>query len=146
MRTIFFLAAILVAALAWPSPARAQVTDSERAAARELFKEGDELQRTGKFTEALDKFQRAQKVYSAPTNELRIAECQAALGQLVEATESYRTALRMPLPPGSPPAFQAAVDQAKTELAQVEPRVPKLVVHVAPANANPQLQIGRAHV
>jgi hypothetical protein len=142
MRTIAFLvSAILVAALAWPSLARAQVTDSERAAARELFKEGDELQRTGKFSEALDKFQRAQKVYSAPTNELRIAECQAALGQLVEATESYRSALRMPLPPGSPQAFQAAVDQAKTELAQVEPRVPKLIVRVTPPNANPQLQI-----
>jgi hypothetical protein len=142
MRTIApLVSAILLVALAWPLEAYAQVTDSERAAARELFKEGDELQRAGKFTEALDKFQRAQKVYSAPTNELRIAECQAALGQLVEATESYRSVLRMPMPPGSPQAFQAAVDQARTELAQVEPRVPKLVVHVTPPNANPQMQI-----
>jgi len=47
----------------------------------------------------------------------------------------------MPLPAGSPQAFQAAVDQAKMELAQVEPRVPKLVVQVTPANANPQLLI-----
>ena len=54
MRPILFLGtASLAAALAWPCPARAQVTDSERAAARELFKEGDELQRTAKFAEAL---------------------------------------------------------------------------------------------
>jgi hypothetical protein len=142
MRTLAFLATpALLLTLAWSPPLWGQVTDAERAAARELFKEGDDLQRAGKMAEALDKFQRAQKVYSAPTNELRIAQCQAALGRLAESAESYRTVLRMPLPAGSPPAFQAAVDQAKTELAQVEPRVPKLVVQVAPTNANPQLLI-----
>jgi hypothetical protein len=142
MRTLAFLATpALLLTLAWSPPLLGQVTDAERAAARELFKEGDDLQRAGKMAEALDKFQRAQKVYSAPTNELRIAQCQAALGKLAESAESYRTVLRMPLPAGSPPAFQAAAEQAKTELAQVEPRVPKLVVQVAPANANPQLLI-----
>ena len=105
--------------------ARAQVSDAERAGARELFKEGDQLQRAGHFAEALDKFQRAQQVFAAPTNLLRIAECDAALGRLVESAEAYREVLRTPLPAGSPPAFQAAVDQAKAELSQVEPRVPK---------------------
>jgi hypothetical protein len=136
---------ILVAAASvgsWVSTAHAQVGDAERAAARTLFQEGDTLQRAGKFTEALDKFQRAQQVFSAPTNMLRIAECDAALGRLVESEESYRAVVRTPLPTGSPPAFQAAVDQARAELAQVEPRVPKLVVQVEPANVpSPQLQI-----
>jgi hypothetical protein len=131
-----------VTVLSWSTPAAAQVTESERAAARQLFKEGDELQRVGKFTDALDKFQRAQQVFSAPTNVLRIAECEAALGHLVASAESYRALVRTPLPAGSPPAFQAAVDQARGELAQVEPRVPKLVVQVEPPNvAAPQLQI-----
>ena len=106
-------------------PALAQVSDAERAGARELFKEGDQLQRAGHFAEALDKFQRAQQVFAAPTNLLRIAECEAALGRLVESAEAYREVLRTPLPAGSPPAFQAAVDQAKAELSQVEPRVPE---------------------
>ncbi|HEX3345752.1 MAG TPA: hypothetical protein VHS09_14310 [Polyangiaceae bacterium] len=128
--------------LAWSTPAHAQVTEAERAAARQLFKEGDELQRAGKLTEALDKFQRAQQVFSAPTNVLRIAECNAALGHLVVSAESYRALVRTPLPAGSPPAFQAAVDQARAELAQVEPRVPKLVVQVDPPGVpGPQLQI-----
>jgi hypothetical protein len=132
----------LLVALAGSPPARAQVNDAERAAARELFKEGDELQRGGKFTEALDKFQRAERVYSAPTNVLHIAECQAALGQLVESAESYRVAIRTPLAAGSPQAFQTAIDQAKGELVQLEPRVPKLVVQVAPATATSvQMQI-----
>ena len=120
--------------------AAADVNDAERAAARDLFKQGDELQRAGKFAEALDKFQRAEQVIQAPTNVLRVAECQAALGKLVEASESYRTVIRWTLQPGSPQAFQSAVDQAKGELAQVEPRVPKLLVQATPAQVqNAQL-------
>jgi hypothetical protein len=146
MRTLRLLLLLAVpcaaSALSWSVPARAQVTESERAAARQLFKEGDELQRAGKFTEALDKFQRAQQVFSAPTNVLRIAECDAALGHLVASAESYRALIRTPLPAGSPAAFQAAVDQARGELSQVEPRVPKLIVQVEPPNVpGPQLQI-----
>ena len=115
------------------SPGRAQVSDAERAAARDLFKQGDELQHAAKFADALDKFQRAQQVFSAPTNMLRIAECQAWLGRLVESAESYRAVVRTPLPAGSPQAFQAAVDQARGELGQLEPRVPKVTVQVTPA-------------
>ena len=140
MRTLVFLAALGAAAAAWPSVASADVNDAERGAARDLFKQGDELQRAGKFAEALDKFQRAEQVIQAPTNVLRVAECQAALGKLVEASESYRTVIRWTLQPGSPPAFQSAVDQAKGELAQVEPRVPKLIVQATPAQVqNAQL-------
>ena len=143
MRTPAWLLLVLLAGVAGaPSPAHAQVSDAERAAARDLFRQGDELQRAGKFVDALDKFQRAQKAYSAPTNVLRIAECQAALGQLVEAAESYRAVARTSLPPGSPAAFQAAVEQAKAELSQVEPRIPRLVVQVTPPHApDPQMWI-----
>jgi hypothetical protein len=137
MRKSHFLLAAALAGPAWATQARAQVSEAERAAARELFRQGDELQRASKFVEALDKFQRAQQVHAAPTNLLRIAECDAAIGRLVESAETYRAVLRTPLAAGStPPAFQAAVDQARAELEQVVPRVPKLVVQVqAPAGA-----------
>src|SRR5580704_2093728 len=123
----------LALALSWATVARAQVSDAERAAARELFHAGDELQRAGHFAEALDRFQRAQQVFRAPTNLLRIAECDAALGRLVESAEAYREVVRTTLPPDAPAAFQAAVAQANAELAQVEPRVPRVVVQVQPA-------------
>jgi hypothetical protein len=136
-----------VAGVAIAPAAHAQVGDAERAGARELFKQGDTLQRAGKFAEALDKFQRAQQVFPAPTNVLRVAECDAALGHLVESTEAYREVLRTPLPANAPPAFQAAVDQAKAELSQVEPRVPKVVVQVQPAGVQgPQMQIDGQNV
>src|ERR1700678_2428558 len=113
----FFLLPAL--ALCWAPTARAQVSDAERVAARELFHAGDELQRAGHFAEALDKFQRAQQVFHAPTNLLRIAECDAALGRLVESAEAYREVARTSLASDAPPAFQAAVEQARAELAQV---------------------------
>ena len=138
--TSFSIASIASIALA--VPAFAQVSDSQRAGARDLFKAGDQLQRSGQFADALDKFQRAQRVFPAPTNVLRIAECDAALGRLVESAEAYREVLRTPLPAGAPPAFQAAVDQAKAELSQVDPRVPKLTVVVLPAGVQgPEMQI-----
>jgi hypothetical protein len=143
MRTRFFLPLLVAFAVtSWPSPVRAQVGDAERAAARDLFKQGDQLQRAGNFTDALDRFQRAQQVIQAPTNVLRIAECQAALGKLVESAESYRSVVRWPLAPGAPAAFQSAIDQAKGELAQIEPRVPKMLVQVTPSGvANESLVI-----
>jgi hypothetical protein len=147
MRTIPLLLAFSSLVLCPIRPAFAQVSDAERAAARDLFKQGDQLQRAGQFSEALDKFQRAQQVFSAPTNLLRIAECDAALGRLVESAEAYREVLRTPLPAGAPPAFQAAVDQAKAELSQVEPRVPKLVVQMQPAGVqNARMQIDGQNV
>src|SRR5258708_11075172 len=106
-RSLCFLLCASLLALA--APARGQVTDSQRAAARDLFKEGDALQRAGKLAEALDKFQRAQAVFDAPTNLLRIAECEAALGRLVESAEAFRAVLPAPLPAGAPPALPAAV-------------------------------------
>ncbi|MDP9037217.1 MAG: hypothetical protein M3O50_20660 [Myxococcota bacterium] len=133
MRTLAVLVVSGVVLLGRACPAHAQAGDAERAAARELFKEGDELQRAGKFADALDKFQRAQFAYRAPTNQLRVAQCEAALGRLVEAADSYRAVAHTPLAPGSPPPFQAAVDQAGTELAQLEPRVPRLVLQLQPA-------------
>ena len=140
-----FLAAALAVTLA--GTAGAQVTDAERAAARDLFTKGDAAQRAGNYAEALDDFSRAQQIFSAPTNLLRIAECQALVGKLVESTETYKTILRTPLPAGSPPAFQAAIDQAKGELPQVEPRVPKVTITVDPKNVqNAQMQIDGVNV
>ncbi len=147
MRTLLCFLAPGAALLLLATPSQGQVTESQRAAARDLFKEGDALQRSGKLVEALDKFQRAQAVFDAPTNQVRIAECEAALGRLVESSEAYRSVLRVQLPAGSPPAFQAAVDQARAELAQVEPRVPRLVIDVQPTKApGMQLQIDGQNV
>ena len=146
MRKLLFVGLLLGASpLLFPSVARAQVSDADRAAARDLFFEGVKLQNDGKFPEALDRFNRAQRIFSAPTHLLHVAECQVATGLLVEGAETYRTLVRTPLPPGSPAAFTQAQGQGAAELAQVEPRIPTVKIDVAPQNvANLQVQIDGA--
>lgn len=127
-------ATLAAALLASPRIALAQVSEADRQAARDLFQTGYQLQQAGNYAEALDKFKRAQAVFSAPTNLLHIAECEAQLGLLVESAETYRGLIGMPLPTGAPAAFSAAQTQGKAELQQVESRIPKVRIEVAPAN------------
>ncbi|HSQ63658.1 MAG TPA: PEGA domain-containing protein, partial [Polyangiaceae bacterium] len=126
-----------MATAALPSTARAQqpVSDADRNTARDLYKEGWALQQAGKYTDALDKYQRSIAVYSAPTTAFRIAQCKAALGQLVEAAEELRAVRDVQLPANAPEAFVKAKQEAATELQSVEPRIPKLKINVTPANA-----------
>jgi hypothetical protein len=132
------LACILLLVVAFPSVALGQggaVSDADREAARNLFKEGFTLQAAGSYADALDRFRRSQQVYPAPTALLHIAECEAKLGRLVEAAETYRTLAREPLPPNPPPPFVAAQAQGAAELQQIEPRIPHIRIDVTPVNA-----------
>src|SRR5690242_2791819 len=111
----------------------AQMSEGEKkAAARAAYQAGVQLQDQGKPAEALEKFQGAQKLYDAPTHLLHIAECQALLGKLVEASETYQSMIVKPLPAGSPDAFVQAVDQAKAEAPGLRARIPTLKVTVKP--------------
>ena len=68
-----------------PAPAAPTVSDADRLNAREQFASGIEAQQQGRWADALLAFQRAQALFSAPTNMLHMAECMAQLGRLVEA-------------------------------------------------------------
>ncbi|MEO7110119.1 MAG: PEGA domain-containing protein [Polyangiaceae bacterium] len=124
---------LLATALLTISPrAFAQASDADRAAARELFNKGVELQNQQKFADALDHFERSQKVVNAPTIYLHVGQCQAALGRLVEATEAFRQAINFPLPANPPAPFVAAQNEATTQLASISPRIPELKITVQP--------------
>jgi hypothetical protein len=113
--------------------AEAQMSEGEKkAAARAAYQAGVGLQDQGKPAEALVKFEGAQKLYDAPTHLLHIAECQALLGKLVEASETYQSMIVKPLPAGSPEVFQQAVEQAKAEAPALRARIPTLKVTVKP--------------
>jgi hypothetical protein len=119
--------------------AEAQMSDGEKkAAARAAYQAGVQLQDQGKPAEALVKFEGAQKLYEAPTHLLHIAECQALLGKLVEASETYQSMIVKPLPAGSPEVFQQAVDQAKAEAPALRSRIPTLKVTVKPPPSSMQ--------
>ncbi len=127
-------------ATATPAPtsttpdATASLSESERkATARAAYIEGVELQNKNDCAAALPKFQVAEKMYSAPTHLLRIAQCEAATGKLVEAHEHYETLTRLAIAKDAPEAFRQAQEEGKKELPAIKPRIPTLRVQVTPA-------------
>lgn len=112
------------------------LSESERkATARAAYIEGVTMQEKNDCAGALPKFEAAQKMFNAPTHLLHIGQCQAAIGKLVEAQETYETLTRMAIPPDAPPAFKQAQDDARKELPTVKPRIPTLKVQVNPSTA-----------
>jgi hypothetical protein len=117
--------------------AEAQLSDGERKnIARTLFQEGVKLQESGKPADipaALAKFEAAQKNFSAPTNVLHIAECQALLGHLIDSSETYNNLAKMKVDPDKdPPIFLQAQQQGAAESTAVKGRIPTLKVDVQP--------------
>lgn len=127
----------LVAACMVLFTANAVVAQSaaDKATARQLATQGIQSYQQGKNAEALELLQKAQQLYDAPIHLIYIARAQAALGKLVDASETYRRLARTDLPAGAPQAFKDAVSDAHKELQQLEPRIPSLRIDVSPADA-----------
>ena len=109
-------------------------TASDKATARQLATQGIQSYQQGKHAEALDLLQRAEQLYDAPVHLVYIARTQAALGKLVEASETYRRLVRTDLAAGAPQAFKDAVSDAQRELLQLEPKIPSLRIDVNPSD------------
>lgn len=124
--SIAVLLTVLLTTGAW-----AQEPDwKTRAAARKLGVEGIQLENQGKFAEALDRFERAQALYPAPTLGVRTARCLEKLGRLVEAAERYREVATADLGPSPQFQYRQAQAEAKRERAALLPRIPELEVVV----------------
>jgi hypothetical protein len=119
--------------LSVPSVARAQAaapSDADRVTARALAHEGYEAQTHGDYAQAADRFRRAEALVPAPTLRLGLARAQAGMGKLVEAHETYRHIVRGALAPDAPAPFVKAVDDARVELAALEPRLAWVTIDV----------------
>ena len=119
-----------------PSPARGQVSDADRNAARDLYNEGWQLQQQGRYADAVDRYTRSLAVFPAPTTAFRLAQCKEALGKLVEAAEELRAIRNAPLPAGSPQAFVTAQQEAAAEVPKLEARIPKIKIDIQPAGVS----------
>lgn len=116
-----------------PSPA-------DMSAARGLGQEGVKLADAGNCQEAVDKLQRAEKIFHAPTTLARLGECQVQLGKLVEGTENLNRVSRETLAPTAPQAFKDAQERARKILADTKPKIAKLKIAVA-APSDAQLTV-----
>jgi hypothetical protein len=122
------------AALSVSSGALAQDDAADKANARSLATEGIELYNEGRYGDALDRLERAQSLFDAPMHLLYIARAQVKLGQLVEASETYRRLIRVELSQDTPAAVREAVEAADAELDGVEARVSALRIEIVPPN------------
>jgi hypothetical protein len=120
------------ALLAHPRSAWA-VDAADKGTARNLALEGMKLYQEGKPAEALKKLQAAQSLFDAPVHLLYIARCQADLGMLVEAAETYRVLGRVQLAADASEAFQEAKTEGAKELRALEDRIPVMRIQVEPA-------------
>jgi hypothetical protein len=120
---------ILLSALV-PTGALAQVSDADKATARDLTIEGYAALEKKDFTTAADRFARADALYHAPTITLGLARAQVGLGKLLSAQELYSRVTHETVPPSAPAAFTNAVADAQRELAALVPRVPSVIINV----------------
>jgi hypothetical protein len=128
LRAIVLLAAGLLLA---PRQSYAD-TVADKANARTLATEGIDLYNEGRYAEALDRLLRAQQLFDAPIHLLYVARAQTKLGQLVEATETYRRLIRVELSADTPTAVREAVESADAELDGVDARVAAVRIEVVP--------------
>lgn len=134
----FLAGTSLLAALAFSPVAHAQDEPNagDVAAARALGQEGVRLADSGNCTEAINKLERSEKMFHAPTTLARLGECQVLAGKLVEGTENLNRVVRESLPATAPLAFAQAQERAKKILTVAKPKIAKLKIAVAaPADA-----------
>jgi hypothetical protein len=100
------------------------------ALARSLAAEGIQLADQGNCAAAIDKLQRAETLYHAPTILGRLGECQVATGKVVAGSENLQKVVREPLPAKPPKAFVDAQARAQKVLDSAQGKLAKLRIHV----------------
>jgi hypothetical protein len=113
---------LVTAGLVTAAPARAQ-TREQKAGARAAADAGGDAFDAGKYAEAADLFERAERLVHAPPHLLYAARAHAKLGHVVEARELYLALTRERLSDSAPRVFREAQQAGEKELAEVEPRL-----------------------
>lgn len=148
-RASLLLASCAAAALAL-SPAIAVAApgqaaeDKVRADARALADQGFALYDQGRYQEAVEAFLAAERKFHAPTVVLYRARAYGKLGWLLQARNSYEEIIHERLDPSAPPPYIEAQEQARKELAALQPRIPGLLIVVRGAPPEQvQVSVGR---
>jgi hypothetical protein len=117
------------------APSESAVSDTDRAAARELATQGSDFYRSGDYQSALDRFDRAYQIIKVPSLAIWGARSMVKLGRLVEASERYLRVAKAPLPADAPDSHRRAVQDAVSERSELMPRIPMVRVVLDGASA-----------
>lgn len=127
----------LVVVQLWPVGALAQtVDDRTRQAARNLGSAGVEAYEARDYETASEKLEKAYRALHAPSLGLWSARALIKLDRLVEAAERLREVARLEISGGERAVQVQAQADAATELAQLSPQIPNLIVVVRGANSD----------
>jgi hypothetical protein len=102
---------------------------------RKLYAEAGAAMDAGDHARAEELYRRSDQAYPAPTARYWHARALMELGRLLEAYARFGEVAAWRLEPGAPPAFAEAVSRAAADRAELEPRIPVLVVTVSDAAA-----------
>lgn len=141
LRTLFVglsvLSLSLVAPAARGAPAESKATTEQKAAARALAVKAWELYEAGKYTEAIEQFQKAEKTFHAPTLVWGAAKACLKSGRLLEARALFQRVVNEKIPDNASVEFRGAQQTSKEALADLEPRIPTVQISVRGAAGRP---------
>jgi hypothetical protein len=136
--------ALGLAGLSWVEPVsatQASTTDA-RELARALADQGADAYAERDYHRAQVLFARAYDLVRAPTIALFEARTLMQLGRWLEARAAYQRAAEAKLEPDAPQPFRDAASTARTELATLTPRLPRVRVRVdADTAAEPGFEV-----
>lgn len=123
----------VVALASLTAPVLAQPSTSSTAMARDFFRQGLQHVENEEWELAADRFRRSLRLRRSPVVAFNLGTAYAHLGRLVEAAELFRRAARE--------GQGELVEAARAELADVQPRLGSLTIHVEGPQDGVQLQI-----
>lgn len=115
-----------------PNAAHAQAADPSQEALR-LGYEADQLFLKGRWDDAYASFAKADGLAHSPVFVLYMARCRQNAGKLLEARDHYHRVAGEKLDAQAPEPFLAAVTDARTELGELESRIPSVRLVVSGA-------------
>jgi hypothetical protein len=134
-----FAAASVVLGMLVSVPARAQLSDEDKALALQLFDEGRSLLAAGKVDEACRKLEESRRLDPLPGTLLNVAVCHEQQGRTATAVAEFREA-RALAERDQRPDRVALADQ---HLLALDGKVSSVVIVVPPAADSPDLSIMR---
>ena len=129
-RVVRFSVAVLLGATLASSVAVAQVSDANRAAARDLGGQGIKAYQAGDYKVAIEKLEKAYVLVPAPSLRLWQARALVKLNKLLAASEQYLAATRIGLGGGDVSLQQRAQADAMQERDALLPRIPSILIQL----------------
>lgn len=120
---------LVIAVLAFSTPAFADKAD-------EVFKQAKKLMAEKKYAEACPKFEKSYQMDPGIGGQLNVGKCYEEWGKLGKAYRAYSDALKK-----AEDSNDNRAEKIKKLVAQLEPQVPRLVIHIPPDADTAGLQV-----